>query len=142
MIQYPIIFKGGAEGPSGKNTSWDVFSSSFESTCAVPPEFEGSGGTFSPEDFFLLALENCFVATFKVYAEYSKFDFDRIEISSTLTVDKDASGQVTMKDIHFSISLIGVKDARKAQLLAKKVIETGFILKSVKTDISYELTTT
>ncbi len=140
MIQYPIVFKGGAEGPSGKNTSWDVFSSSFETTCAVPPEFEGGGGTFSPEDFFLLALENCFIATFKVYAEYSKFDYERIEINSTLTVDKSESGQVMMKDIHFMIGLKGVKDARKAQLLTKKVMDSGFILQSVKTNISFDLT--
>ena len=140
MINYPIVFKGGAEGPSGKNTPWDVYSSSFETTCAVPPEFEGSGGTFSPEDFFLLALENCFIATFKVFAEYSKFEYERIEITSTLTVDKKDSAQVLMKEIHLNITLSGVKDARKADLLTKKVIAGGFILQSVKTDILHTLT--
>lgn len=139
MINYPIIFKGGAEGPSGKETPWDVYSSSFETTCAVPPEFEGGGGTFSPEDFFLLALENCFIATFKVYAEYSKFEYGRIEIHSALTVDKNDSGQVLMKAIHFEITLHGVKDERKAQILTKKVISSGFILQSVKTEITFNL---
>ena len=32
----------------------------------IPSEFEGPGGGYSPEDFYALALLNCFGATFKV----------------------------------------------------------------------------
>lgn len=139
MISYPITFKGGAEAGPGMAERWSVFASRFEGTCCVPEEFEGGGGTFSPEDYFLLALENCFIATFKVYAHYSKLSFQNLEVSASLVVDKGEDHKVTMKSLHLAIQLTGA-DEKKAQLLVKKTMDNGFILQSVKTAITYELT--
>ncbi len=139
MITYPIIFEGSAEASQGMKTNWEVEASGFKEMCAVPVEFEGQGGSFSPEDFFLLALENCFVATFKVFSEYSKLTFEKLKINSKLVVDKDPAGSPMMSKIDFDITLTGVSDEKRALLLVKKTLENGFILRSVKTEITHTI---
>ena len=139
MINYPVSFFAESTAPSGLKTSWDVRSSDFEAVCSVPKEFEGNGGSFSPEDFFLLSLQNCFVATFKVYAEYPKLNFDRLDVHGELIVDKDDNQKPMMKIVNLKIAIHNVSDQKKAALLAKKTIENGFILQSVKTEIRHEL---
>lgn len=139
MINYPISFFAESDAPQGMKTSWDVKSSDYEAVCSVPKEFEGDGGSFSPEDFFLLSLQNCFVATFKVYAEYSKLSFENLKVHGELIVDKDENQKPMMKTLHLKIELHNVSDVKKATLLTKKTIENGFILQSVKTEIKHEL---
>lgn len=139
MIQYPITFKGGAEAGPGMADNWNVYASRFESTCCVPQEFEGEGGTFSPEDYFLLSLQNCFIATFKVFAQYSRLTFKNLEVAAELIVDKGENHKVVMKSLHLKINLSGVSDEKKTQMLVKKTLENGFILQSVKTEITHDL---
>jgi organic hydroperoxide reductase OsmC/OhrA len=139
MINYPITFRGRAESLPGIKQNWTVQSEDFQAECSVPREFEGLGGTFTPEDFFLMAITNCFLATFKVFSEYSKLNFDKLIVESSLIVDKNEDQMVTMKSAHLNITLVNVSDQKKANLLVKKTIETGFILKSVKTDITYNV---
>jgi organic hydroperoxide reductase OsmC/OhrA len=138
MIQYPILFHGQASGVSGIKSNWKVSAKDYDSTCAVPVEFEGAGGAFTPEDFFLLAVENCFFATFKVFAEYSKLQYESIDVETTLTVDKD-SQQPIMKSCHLKINIKSTTDQRRATSLVKKAMEGGFILNSIKTTLTYDL---
>jgi len=139
MITYPISFFGKTEATAGIKKSWLSQASGFEIGCAVPKEFEGAGGNFSPEDFFLMALQNCFVATFIVYSEYSKLTFDQIKVKAELVVDKDEHQKIMMKKLHLKIELQNVSDLKRAQLLINKTIENGFILQSVKTEIISEI---
>ena len=117
-------------------TDWETSSSSFKSFCAVPKEFEGSGTSTSPEDFYLMALQNCFMATFKVYAQYSKLSFEKLDVKTELIVDLNESKKPCMKEIQFKIDVFGASDLKKAQLLVNKTLENGFILQSVKTTIT------
>lgn len=139
MIQYPVTFHGVSEAKAGIQNDWEVTSSGINTKCCVPREFEGSGNSLSPEDFFLLALQNCFVATFKVYAEYSKLDFHDLKVTSELIVDKNESHKPVMKIMKLMIELTGASDQKKAEILVKKTLENGFILQSVKTLIIPEI---
>lgn len=139
MISYPQSFTGSCLAESGINNSWETSSSNMTSSCSVPPEFEGPGGAFSPEDYFLMAIQNCFVATFKVFAQYSKLDFSSLKVATSLKVDKNEFGQPVMKELELKINLNGVQDSKKAQILVKKALDNGFILKSVKTTIIPEV---
>ncbi len=139
MIEYPIFFKGQASGSSGIKSNWNVSSKDYNSSCSVPVEFEGAGGTFTPEDFYLLAIENCFFATFKVFAEYSKLQYESIKIGATLTVDKE-NQQPIMKSCHLNIDIKSTTDQRRATSIVKKAMEGGFILNSIKTTLTYDLT--
>ena len=138
MITYPVSFYGKSEASAGIQNDWQVTSSGFSSSCAVPREFEGCGGAFSPEDLYLLALQNCFVATFKVYAEYSKLNFTQLQVSGELIVDKNENNKPVMKTLKLKIEITQASDKKKAELLIKKTLENGFILQSVKTEIVAE----
>jgi organic hydroperoxide reductase OsmC/OhrA len=139
MISYPIPFATRLQATSGTQTNWQVESSDHRLLCAIPPEFEGPGGGFSPEDLFAQALTNCFVATFKVMAEKSRLDFQSLEVNGYLNVDLDENSRPCMKDFRLNIQLKSPSDAERATRLVKKAIESGFILNSIKTTISYEL---
>jgi organic hydroperoxide reductase OsmC/OhrA len=139
MITYPIDFEARASAAAGIAANWNAVASGHSSPCAVPPEFDGPGGAFSPEDYFLLAIQNCFIASFKVFAEYSRLSYSELTVAARLTVDKDASGKPWMDAAHLVVELRGALDAKKAELLVKKTIENGFILRSVKTKITFEL---
>ena len=135
MITYPISFHGESQAGQGIQNEWKVISSSFESNCSVPKEFEGCGKAFSPEDFFLLSLQNCFVATFKVYAQYSKLNFDSLNVTGELVVDKNEANKPVMKILKLKIEISNPSDKKKSDILVKKTLENGFILQSVKTEI-------
>lgn len=139
MINYPVSFSGESLAVSGMTDQWSTSSSGREISCSIPEEFEGKGGAHSPEDLFLLALTNCFVATFKVFATYSKLQFEKLAVEARLEVDKDAGQSPTMKRLHLIIKITKPSDEKKANLLTKKTLETGFILQSVKTEITHEL---
>jgi len=139
MTKYPVSFFGHAQATSGIENNWSTQASDYELKCAVPKEFDGGGQGLSPEDLYLLALQNCFIGTFKVYAHYSKLQFDKIEMKSELVVDLDDSKKPIMRKIILHIDIFNASDLKKSQLLAKKALDNGFILQSVKTEIISEI---
>jgi organic hydroperoxide reductase OsmC/OhrA len=138
-MQLPLNFESSAKATSGTKTAWRVQSGSHEAECAVPPEFGGSGEGFSPEDFFAQALVNCFVGTFKVYAEASKVSFKELKVNATLTVDKNDQGQTVMSRCHLNIFINGAEQPDRVKTLVAKTLRSGFILNSVKTDLTHHL---
>jgi organic hydroperoxide reductase OsmC/OhrA len=139
MTSYPLSFFGDSLATSGIEYNWTTKASSFEMKCAVPKEFDGGGEGLSPEDMYLLALQNCFIATFKVYAHYSKLNFDQINVKTELIVDLDENKKPCMKKIILHIGINKATDLKKAQLLVRKALDNGFILQSVKTEVVAEI---
>jgi organic hydroperoxide reductase OsmC/OhrA len=86
MTKYPVSFFGHSNSTPGIETSWHTQASEFKLECAVPKEFDGGGLNLSPEDFYLLALQNCFLATFKVYGHFSKLNFEKVEVKCELLI--------------------------------------------------------
>lgn len=139
MIQYPLKFKVHSGLNSGIQKTWNTQASEQNPlTVAIPPEFEGPGGGFSPEDFYALALLNCFSATFSVIAEKSKLDYERLECSGTLTVDRNEKGAPWMKHFNLHVHLLHPSDSERAERLLQKTSESCMILNSVKTEIAFE----
>jgi organic hydroperoxide reductase OsmC/OhrA len=139
MISYPIVFKTNARAPSGIQTTWIEESQSIKTLCSIPQEFEGPGGGLSPEDLFAQALSGCFLATFKVYAEKSRIEFDHISVQGELTVDLDESKKPIMKKFILNAEISGCSNLDRARSLAEKAFSSGFILNSVKTELSLNL---
>ncbi|MBY0383956.1 OsmC family protein [bacterium] len=138
-IQYPMTFKAQSKAAPGMDTSWRVKSSENEMVCAIPPEFEGAGGGLSPEDLFAQALTNCFVATFKVYAQHSRLSFTEVRVQSDLIVDLDENKKPVMKKLVLNAMIVGAENPQKAQMLATRAMKQGFILNSVKTEIEFNI---
>lgn len=139
MIQYPMHFSTKAQTQAGMNTVWNVDSSDFNLSCAIPPEFEGPGGALSPEDLYAQALTNCFIATFKVYAEKSKLNFESLSAQGQLVVDLDENRKPCMKKFNLKAQIKSPDSKEKAEMLLQKAFKSGFILNSVKTELSLEI---
>ncbi len=139
MIQYPLRFGVESEGASGIATVWE--SRAGESLpsvkVAIPPEFEGPGGGYSPEDLYAFALINCFIATFKVISEKSKLAYDSIQASGVLTVDRNEKGTPWMKSFALRVKLMGAADSERAVRLLEKASQSCLILNSVLTEKTF-----
>jgi organic hydroperoxide reductase OsmC/OhrA len=106
---------------------------------AIPPEFAGPGGAYSPEDLYALALLNCYIATFKFVAEKSKLKFNSIRGEATLEVG-DSEGQKNwMKEVVLKIFLKGAEQPERALTLMAKTKDHCMIHQSVKSNIRIEL---
>ena len=140
MIQYPLEFKVRSKATPGISEAWTTQSGSMalDVPLAIPPEFNGPGGGFSPEDIYAFALMNCFIATFKVIAEKSKLEFSGLEADGALVVDRNESGAPWMKSFRLKVTLAGAQDRERAQRLLEKTSTSCMILNSVKTEKSFE----
>jgi organic hydroperoxide reductase OsmC/OhrA len=138
-MNFPMQFTASAVADSKIENRWNIKAGNFESQCAVPKEFSGGGGAFSPEDLFALALLNCFIGTFKVYAKNSKVDFSKIEGTASVILDKGESKIPVMKSLHLKIKIHGAEQKERAEALSKKALQSGFLLNSVLTSRELEL---
>lgn len=139
MANLPSEFKSEAQADNDFGQPWNVTSGESKTVCAIPPEFGGQGGGFSPEDLFLQAAVNCFVGTFKVVAKLSKLSFSKIHVMGNLIVDKNEQGQVVMKSVHLDISILDVDRPDRLPNIVAKSIRDGFILNSIRSELSYTL---
>lgn len=137
-MQYPMEFNSVTESKNGIQSNWKTVSQYNESAVSIPPEFLGPGGALSPEDLYNHALTNCFVATFKVYAENSRLTFSDLKVESKLVVDLDDQNKPVMKEFFLNAKIIAPSNPQKALLIAKKASEGGFILNSVKTKCHFD----
>jgi uncharacterized OsmC-like protein len=140
MIQYPLSFRVQAKTPSGVSTPWMTSVPGFgsELTAAIPPEFEGPGGGYSPEDFYALAILNCFAATFKVIAGHSKLDYESLALEGTLTVDRNEKGAPWMKHFVLRATLTAPNDPDRAKRILEKTSQSCIVLNSVKTEKEFQ----
>ncbi len=54
---------------------------------ATPPEFSGGvDGIWSPEHLFIASVSSCFMTTFTAIAEFSKLDYESLEVKATGTM--------------------------------------------------------
>ena len=134
MSHYPLSFKANSSSENGISTLWNTVSGNETLKVSIPPEFNGPGGGFSPEDFYVLAACNCFVATFKVIAQNSKLEFEKIKAVVDCQIDKNEKGSPEIKKILFSISLQGVQEEDKARRLLEKTSQVCIVINSLKPD--------
>ena len=139
MIKYPISFYANSEARAGIQSLWSTESQDITNTCAIPAEFEGPGGAISPEDLFAQALTNCFVATFKVYAEKSKIQFGQVDVKAELVVDLNEANKPVMKKCVLHVLISGADNPQRIQTIADKAFTSGFIINSVKTEMILDL---
>jgi len=139
MIQYPLDFHASLTSPAGIQAAWSAKVGAHSISCNIPKEFDGPGGGISPEDLFVLALTNCLVATFKVYAEHSKVSFEDLSVNGHLTVDLNEAKKPVMKSCVLKARLKKASNPELGKRLLQRAFESGFILNSVKTELSLEI---
>ena len=139
MLKFPMKFEVSSESTSGIQSIWSSKSkkNNQKISIAIPAEFEGPGGGESPEDLYAMALQNCFIATFKVYAEKLKLAYESIHVYSTLEVDRDENGKPWMARIDLNVTLKGITQQENALRLLEKISQSCMILNSVNTKKSF-----
>lgn len=141
MIKFPMKFEVEATATPGMGAQWTSRSDSLPPIpTAIPPEFMGPGGGYSPEDLFALAVLNCIIATFKVYAEKGKITYRTIQGKAFLTVDKQPSETgfgMTHIDIRFQID--GSLDHEKTKKTLENAIRDCAVGNSIKTGKTFNI---
>ena len=128
-------------GTSGISSSWInrlKNKSCDDIVMTIPPEFDGPGGTYSPEDLYALSLMNCYLATFKYIAEKSKLQFENIEGEAILNVGKGDRPTLWMESLAIKIKLSGCSNKERALALMEKTNSQCMIINSVQTKVSFE----
>lgn len=141
MSTYPKIFSVESIGRSGISESWSNQLTDKECApvqMAIPPEFDGPGGTYSPEDLYAFSLMNCYLATFKFIAEKSKLNYEKIAGHAVLYVDKGEEKSPWMERVEIKIHLTGCAQIERAKLLLEKTKAQCMIINSVKTRVDFE----
>jgi organic hydroperoxide reductase OsmC/OhrA len=140
MIHYPLHFQVESDAREGIQSSWCSSAAGHTVTCAIPPEFEGPGGGFSPEDFFAMAAVNCFVATFKVIAERSRISFEALQVRGDLKVDRDEKGQPWMAALAIKVEVKpGASERERLERALQKASSSCLVLHSLKTAVSFDI---
>ena len=134
-------FEVSASASPGASSIWQAICDKLPPiNCAIPPEFMGPGGGYSPEDLFALSLLNCLIATFKVYAEKSKVGFQEIKGRINLTVDKIAGESgfaMTQADVFFDVT--GASDRDRVKKLLDQAIKDCAVSNSIKTGKTFHI---
>lgn len=136
MLKYPMKFEVKCKAQPGIAQTWEAEASAVDTklVAAVPPEFGGQGGGFSPEDFYALAIANCFTATFKVYAEKSSLTFDELTVDVVLEVDRDEKGFPWMARASLLAKLYRPSSKEVAETLMNKSFKGCLVMNSIKTE--------
>jgi len=138
MIKYPMHFEVKAKAPSGVQTPFEASGEDFPPImCAVPKEFNGPGGGYSPEELFAMAVMSCLIATFKVFAEKTKFSFGEISGFAKLIIDRNAQGVPELQKLEMNFTLTGVQDQTKAKSLLAEAEKFCLVSNAIKTEKSF-----
>jgi len=89
---------------------------------ASPPEFQGHEGVWTPEHYFVAAVNSCFMTTFLAIAEASKLDFVSFDCKAVGKLEKveGAGFQITEVVIKPKLVVRHVKDLDRAQRVLEK----------------------
>lgn len=101
-----------------------------------PVAFGGSGTLWSPEDFLVAAVADCFVLSFRAIAAASKLEWNDLECSVTGTLDKvERAIQFTQLEITAKLQVPEGTDPARAQRLLEKSENACFISNSLKSEV-------
>ena len=137
-MNYPMKFKVNSNSGPGIMQKWVSSFDERQIEMAIPPCFEGGGGGFSPEDIYAMALLNCYMATFKVFAEKSRLSFDKIEGEANLEVDIGEEKLPWMSRVNIKISLHSPDNIDRAKRILEKTAANSMIINSVKSLVTID----
>lgn len=137
MIKYPMSFEINASSTPGASTLFEAGAHHLPSIrCAIPPEFAGPGGGYSPEDLFALSALTCFIATFKVFAQKSGLAYNHIAGRTKLHIDR-VQGRPEFTKLETVIELSGVGDEAKARQLLGEAEKWCLVTAAIRCEKSY-----
>jgi organic hydroperoxide reductase OsmC/OhrA len=107
---------------------------------ATPPEFDGHEGIWSPEHYFVAAVNSCLMTTFLAIAQMSKLEFVSFSAEATGKVDKpEGQGyQLTELVIRPKVVVRHIRDVERAGRILAKAEKHCIISNSIKSTVKLE----
>lgn len=137
MVEYSEDYSAQAEATDDAD-DWTTESRD-QFRIGIPPEFGGDFDGPAPENYYAVALTNCYVATFKVMADNSDLEFERITADGTLRLRPD-DGDTIVDSFALDVELAVETVDRKTELLLERAQDHCFILQSVDFDVTVDHT--
>lgn len=103
----------------------------------IPSEFGGDFDGPAPENYYTIALTNCYVATFKVMADNSDLDFRELTADGTLKLRPD-DGTTAVDSFELTVELHVDSSDKKTEVLLQRTREHCFILDSVDFEVTVD----
>lgn len=155
---YPLTFINSAT-VEGNKDSWktnpEILSCGYVATTpplsvTIPREFggptrgitrEGENSFYSPEDFYGMALANCFAATFQVFAKNSKVDFEKLWVRVLYTIKLNEKRLPVISGLIFEVNLLLADDNKRerASRLLDKVSKNCLIINSINVEKEFRI---
>ena len=106
---------------------------------AVPPEFDGHGGRWSPETLQVAAALDCFVLTFRGLARVTRVAWTSLECDATGKLDRvDGTMQFTNFVIRAYLKVPEGTSASDAERVLRRADQTCLIASSLKGNMHLE----
>lgn len=141
MLKFPMQFKVSSSAKAGIWSQWTSQADALPPIpSAIPPEFSGPGGGYSPEDLFGIALMNCLIAIYKVYCEKSKISFKDIHCEATVVINKQPSeSSFVVSDVHLRFDITGASDKDKARSILDQAIKDCPVSNSIRSGKTFDI---
>jgi organic hydroperoxide reductase OsmC/OhrA len=112
-----------------------------EIATAPPPEFDGPGGTWSPESLLVAALADCFVLSFRAISRTSRFAWQALDCRVEAILERvDGTTQFTRFKTFATLTVAPGSDRMKARQLLEKAELVCLIANSLKGARELEVT--
>ena len=107
---------------------------------ASPPEFHGHEGVWTPEHYFVAAVNSCFMTTFLAIAEMSKLEFVSFDCKAVGKLEKVEGIGLQMTEVIVRPKLLirHGKDLERAQRILEKAEKNCLISNSIKSTVRLE----
>ncbi len=107
---------------------------------ATPPEFDGHEGFWSPEHYFVAAVNSCVMTTFIAIAHLSKLAYESYEAQATGKLDKPEGQGLQFTEITIRPTLVisQSKDLERAGRILQKAEKQCLISNSIKAVVHLE----
>ncbi len=106
---------------------------------APPPEFDGPGDAWSPEQLLVAAVESCFLFTLRAVAAASKLKFTALELSGQGRLErKEGATRFTEIVLRPLLTLPAGGDSAAAERAVEKAKKACFVTASLTASVRLE----
>ena len=100
---------------------------------APPPEFDGPGGTWSPENLLCAALADCFILTFRGISRVARMEWLKLDCRVEGTLERvDGSAWFTRYTTFATLKVPAGTDVAKAGALLERAEKSCLISNSLR----------
>lgn len=138
MPNYPLTFRSRVSDLAPDSESWNDQSGDRDLAVSIPPEFDGPGVGYSPENFLGMAMVNCFIATARVYFKISGVTYKTLKVSVSYEIALGEAKLPVVTKAHFDVSLAGADNAERASRILKKISRSCIVINSLNIEKTFE----